>query len=98
MFPTLPGDNWQCLGKLRFESANQIGHFETSIDPTARFLFVIDYETSRLYCLEIGNIAGVPSFSSCTQVTFGGCGPLVALVPYDLVDVSGENGREKEKR
>lgn len=39
-------DSWECLGRLRFESPTQINRLEMSIDPSARFVFVADYDAS----------------------------------------------------
>uniref|UniRef100_A0A915ERZ1 Enhancer of mRNA-decapping protein 4 WD40 repeat region domain-containing protein n=1 Tax=Ditylenchus dipsaci TaxID=166011 RepID=A0A915ERZ1_9BILA len=77
-------DSWQCLGKLRFESPQQINHLELLVDSTANFLFVVDYDASSLYCLELANVTTMPCFASCTQVNF--CNPLLSVVPCGLVE------------
>lgn len=38
--------NWECVAKLRFESAVQASRLDVSIDPSARFIYLADYEGS----------------------------------------------------
>ncbi|KAI1711168.1 WD40 region of ge1, enhancer of mRNA-decapping protein domain-containing protein [Ditylenchus destructor] len=77
-------DNWGCLGKLRFESPNQINRLELLADPTSQFLFVADYDASNLYCLELRNVSTMPCFASCTLVSF--CNPMLCVVPCGLAE------------
>jgi F0F1-type ATP synthase membrane subunit b/b' len=77
-------DNWECLGKLRFESSTQIQRFEISVEPTGRFVFVADYDACNLFCIEICRDSHGPRFASCTQITF--CNPLICIAPIGLND------------
>ena len=39
-------DNWELVGKLRFESSTTSSKLEMTLDATARFLFITDYDAS----------------------------------------------------
>ncbi|VDK41788.1 unnamed protein product [Anisakis simplex] len=56
-------ENWRCIGRLRFESADRLSRFAVSIDPSARFLFLADYDAANVHCVELAYTAGVPHFN-----------------------------------
>ncbi|MFH4974918.1 hypothetical protein AB6A40_001627 [Gnathostoma spinigerum] len=82
-------ENWKCIARLRFESADRLSHFALTVDPSARFLFVADYDAANVHCVELAYVSGVPHFASCTQLTF--CHPLVNVMPYS-VTVNSHSG------
>uniref|UniRef100_F1KWZ1 Enhancer of mRNA-decapping protein 4 n=1 Tax=Ascaris suum TaxID=6253 RepID=F1KWZ1_ASCSU len=90
-------ENWRCIGHLRFESADRLSRFSVSIDPSARFLFLADYDAANVHCVELAYIRGVPHFMSCTQITF--CHPLVNVVPCSITpsSFSGDASLEDEE-
>uniref|UniRef100_A0A183V3A2 Ge1_WD40 domain-containing protein n=1 Tax=Toxocara canis TaxID=6265 RepID=A0A183V3A2_TOXCA len=83
-------ESWRCIGRLRFESADRLSRFSVSVDPSARFLFLADYDAANVHCVELAYVGGVPHFSSCTQITF--CHPLVNVVPCSITSNSFSGG------
>ncbi|KHN88526.1 Enhancer of mRNA-decapping protein 4 [Toxocara canis] len=90
-------ESWRCIGRLRFESADRLSRFSVSVDPSARFLFLADYDAANVHCVELAYVGGVPHFSSCTQITF--CHPLVNVVPCSITSnsFSGDVSLEDEE-
>ena len=39
-------EHWECIGKLRFHSADRLSNFVVTADPSARFLFLADYDAA----------------------------------------------------
>ncbi|VDK75526.1 unnamed protein product [Litomosoides sigmodontis] len=75
-------ENWHCIARLLFEPLDQLGKLVLSVHPTARFIFLTDYEAANIYCIEVAYIMNAPRFVACTQVTF--CHPLVNIVPISV--------------
>uniref|UniRef100_A0A1I7S6U1 Ge1_WD40 domain-containing protein n=1 Tax=Bursaphelenchus xylophilus TaxID=6326 RepID=A0A1I7S6U1_BURXY len=81
--------NWECVGKLRFESGTS--KLDATIDPTARFIYLADYETSNLFVLELAPaFPGIqPYFVACSQISFHQ--QIICVAPCGLEDdVSAE--------
>jgi hypothetical protein len=70
--------NWECIAKVRFESA-QLTRLDVQMDPTARYIYLIDYENSNLFCLELTPDfpETQPYFVACAQICFST--PLICL-------------------
>uniref|UniRef100_A0A183C409 Ge1_WD40 domain-containing protein n=1 Tax=Globodera pallida TaxID=36090 RepID=A0A183C409_GLOPA len=77
-------DTWECLAKLRFECANQVGRMEILVEPSSHFLFLIDYDASNIFCIELSNGQSCATlcFASCTLITF--CTQFMSIVPCML--------------
>ncbi|KAL3072811.1 hypothetical protein niasHS_017785 [Heterodera schachtii] len=95
-------DTWECLAKLRFECPNQVGRMEVLVEPNSHFLFLVDYDMSNMFCIELSN--GLRScsplcFASCTLVTFSS--QLVSVVPSRLTehvsDIVGDLSLEEDE-
>ncbi|VDK64320.1 unnamed protein product [Onchocerca ochengi] len=76
-------ENWHCIARLLFEPLDQLGKLALSIHPTAKFIFLTDYDAANIYCIEVAYIMNTPRFVACTQITF--CHPLVNIVPISVV-------------
>uniref|UniRef100_A0A914HN05 Enhancer of mRNA-decapping protein 4 WD40 repeat region domain-containing protein n=1 Tax=Globodera rostochiensis TaxID=31243 RepID=A0A914HN05_GLORO len=77
-------DTWECLAKLRFECPNQVGRMEILVEPSSHFLFLIDYDASNIFCIELSNGQSCATlcFASCTLITF--CTQFMSIVPCML--------------
>ncbi|CAG9530902.1 unnamed protein product [Cercopithifilaria johnstoni] len=75
-------ENWHCIARLLFEPSDQLGKLALSIHPTAKFIFLTDYDAANIYCIEVAYIMNTPRFIACTQITF--CHPLVNVVPISV--------------
>lgn len=43
-------ENWHCIARLLFEPLDQLGKLVLSVHPTAKFIFLTDYEAAvRLF-------------------------------------------------
>lgn len=72
--------NWECIAKLRFESS-QLTCLDIQLDPTARYIYLVDYEASNLFCVELSpDFPDThPYFVACAQICFST--PLICLSP-----------------
>jgi WD40 repeat protein len=77
-------DNWELVAKLRFEAQNATGKLEMMLDATARFLFIVDYDASNLFCIEIAYVNEVPHFAACTLIAF--YNSIYIAVPVQIED------------
>uniref|UniRef100_A0A915PTM0 Enhancer of mRNA-decapping protein 4 WD40 repeat region domain-containing protein n=1 Tax=Setaria digitata TaxID=48799 RepID=A0A915PTM0_9BILA len=75
-------ENWHCIARLLFEPLDQLGKLALSVHPSAKFIFLTDYDAANIYCIEVAYIMSAPRFVACTQVTF--CHPLVNIVPISV--------------
>ncbi|CAD5205551.1 unnamed protein product [Bursaphelenchus okinawaensis] len=76
--------NWECVGKLRFESGTS--KLDAILDKTARFVYLADYENSNLFVLELAPaFPGIqPYFVACSQISFHQ--QLICVAPCSLED------------
>lgn len=44
-------EDMKCSAKLRFESQSQINKLEVLVDPTSKYIFVVDYDCSVRFIL-----------------------------------------------
>lgn len=59
--------NWESVAKLRVETASDSSRLEVSIDPTARYIYLVDYDSSvRLFWL----VAAMIMISMCCRICF----------------------------
>uniref|UniRef100_A0A158Q7J4 Ge1_WD40 domain-containing protein n=1 Tax=Elaeophora elaphi TaxID=1147741 RepID=A0A158Q7J4_9BILA len=75
-------ENWHCIARLLFEPLDQLGKLALSVHPTAKFIFLTDYDAANIYCVEVAYVMNTPRFVACTQITF--CHPLVNVVPISV--------------
>ncbi|MCP9264203.1 Enhancer of mRNA-decapping protein 4 [Dirofilaria immitis] len=75
-------ENWHCIARLLFEPLDQLGKLALSVHPSAKFVFLTDYDAANIYCIEVAYIMNAPRFVACTQITF--CHPLVNIVPISI--------------
>ncbi|KAL3997425.1 hypothetical protein ACH3XW_10860 [Acanthocheilonema viteae] len=75
-------ENWHCIARLLFEPLDQLSKLALSVHPTAKFIFLTDYDAANIYCIEVAYIMNMPRFVACTQITF--CHPLVNVVPISV--------------
>ncbi|EFO26769.1 hypothetical protein LOAG_01716 [Loa loa] len=75
-------ENWHCIARLLFEPLDQLGKLALSVHPTAKFIFLTDYDAANIYCIEVAYIMNTPRFVACTEITF--CHPLVNVVPISV--------------
>ncbi|KAI6174914.1 Ge1-WD40 domain-containing protein [Aphelenchoides bicaudatus] len=81
--------NWECIAKIRFES-NQLTKLDVHMDPTARYIYLTDYENSNLFCLEVTPDFPdtQPYFVACAQICFST--PLICLSVCALQEKAAE--------
>lgn len=82
-------ENWHCIARIIFEPSDRITKLALGMDPTARFIFLTDYDAANIYCIEITYAGNVPRFAACTEVTF--CHPLVNAVSLSLAEQSQQD-------
>ncbi|CAJ0943979.1 unnamed protein product, partial [Mesorhabditis belari] len=75
---------WKCVGRLRFDSPLQGAPFTVHIDPSAKYLLVIDVDGANIFCVELDYSQMYPKFAAVTQIAF--CHPLVTAVPYGITE------------